>query len=898
MVIEELTIKNWRGYRDSHTFRFEDGFNLVVGRNESGKSTLFEALTRILFDRHTSKTEEIRRMQPLGSSLGPEASLVFRTNGRRHKVVKRFLQQPICELYSDRGGGWERSFDGDKADNELRSILQGAITGRVVKPEHRGLAQALWYLQREEPLPEQAWTKSIKQGLSGLVQLVVKSPDEERIFNLVERNYACHFTLTGRVASGSELAGLQEEIPRMEEQLKDLHRRAEGMEQLRSDLEELIEKKTEKGLRLREGEAEVEEAKRDLEAANAVEEKKNKVEKTLGDIEERMRKLSSDQETISRRFKKVEELRKELEQAKEESDRLQADARQEFLAADRHHKKWKEEYEPNLQKIEADLLVLRSLERLHQLRKNEELLQEHLNKVSKVREELVFKKQELAKLYAPSKKEWTDFQENLSQLRLVEAQAEASAIRVGFDLKDKRAAITVNPEAQLTPENEFLVTAPTTFTILNIGKVRVHGGGASIEELNDKAKKLRNNIKATMDRFKVNDSQSLSDLYQKYVDLDREVKQLQKRMDELLGEGGKPEEELIHTRRNIENEKVKVEAASEEWKNLDDQKVREKCEDLEKEKKQVIKIIGEEQKNEKRANNDHRENMKKAQEASNRMVGLQSQIKSLEQENAEIIKTYGTMGHLGSLVTQTKGELRQAKDDLEILMKDYDVRVELPRKLYQQTLERVRNLETQLGKLEQEIVDRKARIEEAAAQSLYSQTADLEAELEVKRRRLETIKCRASAAKLLRDMILMYRKEQSAALVGPVAELVNRWLRLLTEDAYDSLDLNEEMLPVAVRSSRYSEPLPLESLSYGTHEQVIVLLRLAIGVLLSSKERNLVVIDDRLVNADAIRMKRLCLILQEVVTKSCQVVLATCNDTPYAGIKGWVIHIPSDGKNS
>ena len=106
------------------------------------------------------------------------------------------------------------------------------------------------------------------------------------------------------------------------------------------------------------------------------------------------------------------------------------------------------------------------------------------------------------------------------------------------------------------------------------------------------------------------------------------------------------------------------------------------------------------------------------------------------------------------------------------------------------------------------------------------------------------------------------------------------------------------MLPVAVRSCRYSEPLPLESLSYGTHEQVIVLLRLAIGVLLSSKERNLVVIDDRLVNADVIRMKRLCLILQEVSMKSCQVVLAACNDTPYAGIKGWVIHIPSDGKNS
>ena len=125
--------------------------------------------------------------------------------------------------------------------------------------------------------------------------------------------------------------------------------------------------------------------------------------------------------------------------------------------------------------------------------------------------------------------------------------------------------------------------------------------------------------------------------------------------------------------------------------------------------------------------------------------------------------------------------------------------------------------------------------------------------------------------------------------------MVNKWLPLLTDDTYDELDLSEQLLPMGVHSKRYDEILPLESLSFGTYEQVIVLVRLALGVLLSKDDRNLVVIDDRLVNADSIRMKRLCLILEEVASKSCQIVVATCDETRYSGIPGNVIRVPFDG---
>lgn len=118
---------------------------------------------------------------------------------------------------------------------------------------------------------------------------------------------------------------------------------------------------------------------------------------------------------------------------------------------------------------------------------------------------------------------------------------------------------------------------------------------------------------------------------------------------------------------------------------------------------------------------------------------------------------------------------------------------------------------------------------------------------------------------------------------------------MLTDGTYEELIFGDELLPESVKTSRYNDHLPIADLSFGTREQVIVLLRLAIGVLLSKDERNLVVIDDRLVNADALRMNRLRLILEEASAGSCQVIVATCNSTPYSGMSGAVINVPDDG---
>ncbi len=167
---------------------------------------------------------------------------------------------------------------------------------------------------------------------------------------------------------------------------------------------------------------------------------------------------------------------------------------------------------------------------------------------------------------------------------------------------------------------------------------------------------------------------------------------------------------------------------------------------------------------------------------------------------------------------------------------------------------------------------------------------DLEARRDTVGRRLEVVERRAQAAKLLRELLGNHQNAQADELSAPVLEIVNPWLELLTGRDYAELMLDDQLLPRGLVSARYDEPLPLDSLSYGSYEQIVILLRLAIGVLLSREERQLVILDDRLVNADDERMPRLCQILEQAA-EHCQILVATCREAPYARLQGRVLRI-------
>jgi DNA repair exonuclease SbcCD ATPase subunit len=898
MIVEEITIRNWRSYREPRTFRFGEGFNLLVGRNEAGKSTLFEAFTRVLFDRHTSAAEKIRQIQPLESSLAPEATIVFRVNGDKYKVRKRFLQNPTAEFSTWQGDQWELKHEGDAADSAVRDILRGELPGRASQPEHRGLCQALWYLQGDTPLPKEAWAEGVKEGLSGFVSLVARSPDEDRILKGIEDEFKEFFTPTGKVKSGSRPDQLLKKIPELEEELQTLHGRARSVEELRLELEEFAEQQRLKDIALKAARTEVADLKQKIEEGAVLEEEKKQKEETLRQAKAAREKIADDRAAIDKRIKQIDEKIKDFAEKQREADVLQTDARIEQGAADAHHETWKKVHEPELRQVDTELSILQAIERTRQLEEEIARVQEDIGHIETTERELRKRQHELSTAPLPTKKDLKTYQEQKLELASVNGQIEQAAIRIGFDLQVEDISITADPDVERTEDGEYLVLRPTTFTIDNLGTITVRGGGSSLEELQAKAESLSAEFASIFERFGAADEQELSDLQQRRQDLEQAIKHLKATLKDLTAkkELDPLREDVARARQKITDEKSRSDAAPPEWQDLSSDGIREKSADLTRKKAELTGLIEREQQGENEAREDLATALQKAHEASGHLIKLKTQVGGLEQQNAEALKSYGTYEHLQETLVNETAALERAREDLAAILVEYKIRVEEPRAQYEDARDVAQDLEEQMQSVREEIIDRKARIEAAVSENFYSRIGDQEALLGATKRSLDQVTRQAEAVKLLREMVQAFKTEQTTALSGPVADQVNRWLIQLTDGSYDSVRMDEKIFPVGVSNPRYDEALPLESLSYGTHEQVIVLLRLAMGALLSKDERNLVVIDDRLVNADPIRMRRLCQILEEVATNHCQVVVATCNNTPYAGIQGKVIQVPGDGK--
>ncbi len=895
MILEEITIKNWRGYREPHTFQFQNGINLVVGRNEVGKSTIFEAMTRALFDRFNSKTEEIRAIQPMGSSLGPEVSVRFRVDGKKYKVVKRFLQDPKSELFLERQGKWELDHEGDAADSKLRDILRGEGTTRTAaRPEHRGLAQALWYLQSDGSIPEKEWNEGVKHGLQGLVQETTRSPQERLVLHKLETAYSQYWTPTGRIVANSELGRLQEGIPGVEETLSHLQEKARTVDGYRGDLEEFHEMANQKKRELVQATKELSELQEQVSAAEKITLEKEAKERDINELCEKAQRLQQELIELQDKQQKIVDRKQDFKDLETSLDEVAVNARLEAVESERHARRWKEELEPTLQQIETELRSELASLNLTKLNKDRERLEKHLISLKEIRKQLDEKSEERAAFIAPDVKENKGFAKISEELSVLDAKIEASAVKVAFEFEDKRLKVTTQPQLGTSDNGEFLVTEPTEFHVQDVGKIRVRSGAQALKDLISKREETKQKLQAVLIRYKVEDAEGLATLLEKGRELDRAISKLKDRLKEIIDAEPDAEEELNQVKRSIHELKPAFGQFVSNPLERDGISEKERIATLENEKERLIKEIDKEQDLEKRSGKKHLDFIKSHEKISNSLAGLRAQINIYTEGVEKTLEFYGTLANLKQQSVDSQEKLEKIKDSLSQIMQSYEERVETPQRLYTHAETRVKELRNQIQDLQTKLAGMMARIEEASSQGNYSQLADTEIELEQKRRRVVTLQRRADAVKLLRDLVYAYEKERSAVLSGPVEDQMNRWLSILTEGNYDSLSLDESIKPVGVHVSRYGAVLPMSSLSHGAQEQVVVLLRLSIGVLVSKDEPNLVIIDDRLVNADPVRMKRLCLILQEAA-KTCQVVLATCNDTPYAGIGASLIRVPTDG---
>ena len=160
----------------------------------------------------------------------------------------------------------------------------------------------------------------------------------------------------------------------------------------------------------------------------------------------------------------------------------------------------------------------------------------------------------------------------------------------------------------------------------------------------------------------------------------------------------------------------------------------------------------------------------------------------------------------------------------------------------------------------------------ARASENHSRLEQLEAELEIHRRRQGQLKSAIAGLELLKQAATTQIEALREQLTGPIRERLNSYFGLLNTGK--ALEITDSFMPE--RSSPEGRE-SFELLSYGTREQLATLTRLAfLDLVAESGVPAFLILDDALVNSDNGRLQGMARVLYEA-GKSHQILVFTCH---------------------
>ena len=90
MIITKLELENWMRIREL-VLEFNKGINLIYGRNETGKSSVIEAIRQAILGDASSGTREYKKLRPWGTDEKAKVDLSFVTrDSRDYRICKSF----------------------------------------------------------------------------------------------------------------------------------------------------------------------------------------------------------------------------------------------------------------------------------------------------------------------------------------------------------------------------------------------------------------------------------------------------------------------------------------------------------------------------------------------------------------------------------------------------------------------------------------------------------------------------------------------------------------------------------------------------------------------------------------------------------------------------------------
>lgn len=898
MILRGMVIENWRCICKLELRDLPEGIIVLHGPNRIGKSSLVLALRAGLFDHDPdSSAAPIKRSLPWSGASPAKVVVEFLTGGTEYRLTKHFTgskREAKASLEKKVGSSWIIIENAPKEASRKALELLGGDRSDA------GMNQLLWLSQGDVHLPQKGWDNSLQKRLVDVLGVMVTGRDLA-FKETLDKRCGQWFTPKGGQKKDSPVSQwestLQERIEHLDRQqakfatwkkaIEELQeckdrfpvlRRAVDNSQKEVELLEQEHKQSEERRRIhREAEQALKQARQELQQA----------EKTLKDFQEAKKRL--EEATIlaadaEARVKQAESHKERCAAEHAAGLRLLEDARQ----AEQEHQQSRDEIEDR-----HKLLML--AEQVRNLERRFEELQKKAAEIQTLEERF-------ASVSAPDEKELKHLRGMRDDISNLRAQLQASALTLTVR-PEEPVKIRVIVDGQHAEEADLQPAVRRSWSLRQRVEIAVPDIGVfevsrtqqdlDLEEAALQLSRLERDFQDAVRAFQEEptDETCLDRLAERQIHRDAWQKELVELREEVLKLAPEGPAALQAKREHLESLRRAIlerhpllstwQPTSSEIEELKD-KFKERAAELEADRQACEQV-------EETARNRLKEAESTLSQRREDLAGVQAEVQAKREELARL----GEESELRTRLIRAQDNISQAEaavaeSRLTESEQTIDQRLQGARTALQERARRLRDLERQLNVLEGQL---------QGNEGLHTELANAEAAVQEAERKLSQMRLEADAHKQLQTLFDECRDKQVQQVIGPITGRIHDWCSKIGLTDWRELVFGDSFLPerIHAQANLADKPFTIADESYGTGEQLSILVRLALGGLLAQKEAVTAILDDPLVHADPIKHRRMLEVLRLAAEGNSawnppagplQIIILTCHPDRFDHIPG------------
>jgi len=865
--------------------RFDAGFTLIAGANETGKSTVVEALHKALFLKATATGRGVEELRSLTHGGLPEVELRFAAAGGEWLLRKRFAGSGgTCQLSSAEGG----TLLGQAAETQLAALLQvsGPVEGRRIAQLPLRWAH-LWVRQGEagsDPLAsggeaydlpalvQQLQQRGASDAALSATAAALESPLDRQVQQQLQQQRVLQLTATGKVRAGSPLAQAQ--------QRESEARTALSLgEQRLAELEAAMEELRQIGLRLA-----------------AIDEQERPALLHQGQLRNQIQLLQAEHEPLQQRQQQLQAAVQQLQglQLQRQADQQQLQQIEQLLSQQQNQQQQLstglltlQQQGASLEQQQQRLLVRQEIvgaqRDLAALAREEQQLRSHKSQFDALQQQAQGIKQQLDALPAIDPQQVRQLRQAEQALAHAQARCQGMATRLSLLRADQPVQLAGQP---LQEGADQLLEQPTVLQIGAGTQLQISpGGGEAMGDARERRLQAEAQLRQLQTQLAQDSSEAADALAQRRQALESELANLRKaaqaipwaRLDAQLAELAPRRQRLLAALQRLGSEPAAADAdADPSALDAEQDTLRATSQRLGQERAQIEQLRQSEQQQLEALARQQAQHQAEAARLSGGLAAAQQQLAQLQGQ-------HGNAEQLAAALAQLDTQLQSSRSRIEAVQQQLGATPlaegQAPAARLQQLEQEKDTLLTRRGQQEQLCRSLGAHDPVAAVEQLQAAWEQAQAE----RLRLEQ---RTAALNLVLEAFHRAQQQAASQYCLPLQAALQGYLDALGLPAAGAAQMGYDPQQGFgdLQLQQGNQSFAFAQLSGGMREQLAAALRLALAEVLQTGHNGCLplVFDDAFSNSDPQRRQGVRRMLQRGVERGLQIVMFSCTPDDFA----------------